>query len=491
MFNIVSPEKAGISSLLVEKFVKALNSRGLVMHSVLLARGEDIFAECYWKPFDKSFCHRMYSETKSYVAVAIGLLLDDGKLKLSDKIVDHFPEKLGSGPHGYIKDLTIEQMLKMETCGVKGVEYWFYDDDPDRTHQYFNENKGSDPAGMRWEYDSCGSQVLCSLVEKLSGKSLFDFLNERIFSYLGTFKTATILKTKTDDSWGDSALLCTPRDMASFARFVMNYGAWQGKRLMSEDYLKTATSRLVDNNLNGFDGAFSQGYGYQIWRVKDGFAFNGMGAQLTLCIPSKDLIFVCTADNQGFVSAKDLILSAFYEIIVDNMGEPLEEDDGAYANMKNCFEAQELYSMTGDSTSPFEKELNGKVYTCEENPMGIKTFSLKFNGDGTGEFHFENAQGKKVLPFGLCKNVFSKFPQLGYNNDHGGLKTDDGFMFDCATSAAFREEKKLLMKVQIIDRYFGNILITLSFKDDIAYVSMNKIAEAFLEEYHGSLIAHL
>ena len=491
MFNTISPEKAGISSALVEKFVKALNSRGLVMHSVLLARGEDIFAECYWKPFHKDFCHRMYSETKSFVAVAIGLLLEDGKLNLSDKIVDHFPEKLGGGPHGYLKDLTIEQMLTMETCGVEGVEYWFYDSDPDRTHQYFNENKGAVPSGMRWEYDSCGSQVLSSLVEKLSGKSLFDFLNERIFTHLGTFKTATILKTKTDDSWGDSALICTPRDMASFARFVMNYGNWHGKQLMSADYLKRATSRIVDNNLNGFDGALTQGYGYQIWRVKNGFAFNGMGAQLALCIPSKDLIFVCTADNQGFVPSKDLIISAFDEIIVDNIDKPLEENDTCRKSMENYFETLELYSMTGETTSPFEKELDGKVYTCEENPMGITSFSLKFNGDETGEFHWENAQGKKVLPFGLCKNVYSKFPQLRYNNDHGGVPTDDGFMFDCATSGAWREEKKLLIKVQIIDRYFGNFLITLSFKDDIAYVSMNKIAEAFLEEYHGNLVAHL
>ena len=77
MFKTVTPESVGISSALVEKMIRTLNRRGLAMHSVLMMRGEDIFAEYYWKPFDKDFCHRMYSQTKSFVGVAIGLLEED------------------------------------------------------------------------------------------------------------------------------------------------------------------------------------------------------------------------------------------------------------------------------------------------------------------------------------------------------------------------------------------------------------------------------
>ena len=109
---------------------------------------------------------------------------------------------------------------------------------------------------------------------------------------MGTFKTAEILKTKNGDSWGDSALLCTLRDMASFGRLLMNGGVWQGERLMNEEYIREATSAIVCNDEIGFTGCFSHGYGYQIWKVEqDGFAFNGMGCQLTICLPKKDLIF--------------------------------------------------------------------------------------------------------------------------------------------------------------------------------------------------------
>jgi CubicO group peptidase (beta-lactamase class C family) len=196
--------------------------------------------------------------------VAIGLLEEDGLLCLDDKIVDHFPEKIETEVPEYLRQLTIRQMLTMETCSK--VPTWFKHTDPDRTHLYLNENDAPIPGGMRFKYDSPGSQVLSSLVEKLSGQTLFDFLNQRIFRHLDAFQTATILKTPNGDSFGDSALVCTPRDMAAFARFVMNYGTWNGQRLMNEAYLRTATSKVVDSHDSGFDDLESYGYGYQFWR---------------------------------------------------------------------------------------------------------------------------------------------------------------------------------------------------------------------------------
>ncbi|MBQ9976736.1 MAG: serine hydrolase [Clostridia bacterium] len=494
MLNSITPEKAGISSRSVKRFVEALEKRNLPMHQLILMRGYDIFGEFYWKPFDRDFCHRMYSQTKSYVSVAIGLLVEDGKLSLEDKLCDIFFEKLDGAPRGYLAELTIENMLKMETCGCYGVPFWFYDDDPDRTHMYLNRNEATVPPDMRWSYDSAGSQVLSSIVEKLTGKTLFDFLNERIFTHLDAFHTAEILKTKNGDTWGDSALVCTPRDMAAFARFVMNKGMWHGKRLMSSDYLERATSRLADNNIGivtaGFDTSFSYGYGYQIWRVRDGFAFNGMGSQFTVCLPDYDLIFVCTADTQGLSSAEDLIISALYDHIVENLeNEPLCEDIDSYNSLLAYGDTLKLYAMTGDTESPYSSELDGRVWKCDTNPLGWTQFAITFEKDNA-VLHWTNAQGNKVLPFGLCYNTFEKFPQLGYQNDHGGVVTSDGFMYNGAFSAAWREEKKILFKGQIIDRYFGNFTAEFSFKGERAYVRFVKVAEGFLEEYNGAIIAH-
>lgn len=490
MFNVATPESVGISSKEVAKFIKTLERRGLVTHSVLLMRGNTIFSECYWKPFDEKFCHRMYSETKNFVSVAIGLLEEDGMISLDDKIVDYFPEKIDGEISDYLKNQTIRHMLTMQTCGQPPL--WFNSADPDRTHLYLNQNSAEIPSGMRFKYDSHGTQVLCSLVEKLTKKTLFDFLYERIFKHLGTFNTAKILKLPNGDSHGDSALLCTTRDMASFARFVMNYGTWNGKRLMNEDYLKTATSRIVDNTINCFDGVFTQGYGYQFWRCgENGFAFNGMGAQLAVCLPDKDLIFVITSDNQGFDGAKALIMSAFYEIIVDNLhDEPLPEDNKAYEELKNIENSLELDFLKGNIASAFAKEINGKKFICNNNPTGIKDFSLLFSKK-EGEFRYTNAQGEKTIKFGFDKNIFGKFPQFGYSNEVACRPTTDGFLYDCAASAAWREEKKLLLKIQIIDKYFANLLVIFSFKDDYATITMHKAAHGFMEEYQGEWVAKL
>ena len=94
MFKSVTPESCGIESARVLDFLEYLEDSGLTTHSILMMKDDKIFAEAYWKPFDKDFCHRMYSQTKSYVSIAIGLLIEEGKLSLDDKIYDYFANDL-------------------------------------------------------------------------------------------------------------------------------------------------------------------------------------------------------------------------------------------------------------------------------------------------------------------------------------------------------------------------------------------------------------
>ncbi len=493
MFERITPEQAGVSSKHVKKYIDSLLRRHINMHSVLMMKGDKLFAECYWAPFDRETPHRMYSQTKSYVGVAIGLLLDEGKLSLDDKIVDHFPEKIDGEVKPYLAEQTVRDMLMMRTCGT--TPYWFTNSDPDRTHLYLNQNTATHPSGTHWCYDSPGSQVLSSLVEKLAGKPLFDYMYEKIFCHLGTFKTATILKTGNGDSWGDSALVCTPRDMASFARFVANYGEWNGKRVMSEEYLRTATSNLAPHETMNIEGGFqTYGYGYQIWRTSHGgFFFNGMGCQFTIVDPATDTIFVCTADNQGSTTAGDFIADRYFDMVVDNMeSAPLPADDAAYADLEAAAKDLRLIVARGEKYSPMQQKINGKTYVCNtENKQGITKFSLHFTEDGKGEFRYTNAQGDKTIAFGMKYNEFGKFPQLGYSDEYGTVPTTNGFMYKCAASGAWTGEHTLALRVQIIDRYLGNFTSEFSFKGDEVTVTMFKNAEAFLEEYHGQFVAKL
>ena len=492
MFEKITPEQAGISSKSVLKFFNSIEKHGVTMHSMLLMKGDKLFAEGYDAPFDQDFCHRMYSETKSYVSIAIGLLEEDGKIDLDEKMAAYFPDKVSRELPVWLSEQTVRQMLTMTTS--VSVPNWVTHEEPDRTALYFNHTGVIRPAGTYWEYDSAGSQVLCALVERVSGKTLFDFLNERIFSHLGTFKTATVLKTKTEDSWGDSALVCTSRDMASFARFLLNYGEWNGRRLMNEEYIRLATTKQADNLCHdaGHTAYASRGYGYQIWcTAEGGFSFNGMGGQFVVAIPKKDLIFVCTGDNQGIAASNHVTFCSFFDHIVEEMGdEPLPEDQEAFEALEAKLSSLKLNVIAGDAHSSYEEEINGVNFVCQANPMGISRFSFRFEGDH-GEFCYTNAQGDKVLPFGLAKNVFDRFPEDGYSDEHGGLRGPEGFRYQCATSAAWGEKRKLNMMCRVIDRYFGNLFITVSFaKDGTAHLLMNPTAENFFTTYRGATIAY-
>ena len=251
---------------------------------------------------------------------------------------------------------------------------------------------------------------------------------------------------------------------------------------------------LVDNDETGFSEHFHQGYGHQIWQApQGGFAFVGMGCQCTVCLPQHDLLFTIASDNQGYLNGSgpySLILAAFYDFIVDELCDgPLPEDPAAYREYLDLVENLQLKHLSGNTDSPMSSAIDGITYLCDENPMGIRDFSFHFANDRTGEFHYTNAQGKKILPFGLGKNVFCKFPQLGYAHEHACVPTTDGFMYDCAVSAAWREDGKLLLKTQIIDEYLGNFLAIFAFHNDGVTVRMAKTAEAFLYEYHGILNA--
>ena len=485
MFEKVSPESVGVPSRRIGEYFRSLRLNGFAMHDVLMMRHGKLFTEEYWAPFHKDFCHRQYSQTKSYMSVAIGLLEAEGKLSLSAPIVSYFPDKIEGEIPKELARQTVRDMLTMET-GVH-VPWWFGSDDPDRTHLYLNRAKGVRPSATLWEYDSAGSQVLSSLVERLSGMTLFDYLYDRVFQHLGTFQTAEILKTRNGDSWGDSALLCTPRDMISFANLLLHGGVHEGRQLIPADYLREATSPQVYNDEDGWPDPFERGYGYQIWCTEEeGFAFVGMGGQLTVVLPKYDFVFVCNADVQGNPFAYNAIVRAMFDHIVYALkeGELPQEEEGT-ALLREETKALTLLSEGGRRHVALEEQIQGKTFLCEENPTGITAFSFTFGEEG-GVFRYENASGKKELPFGLCRNEFCQFPEYGYSDGAGGVRTTNGFTYRAAVSAGWREEGKLSLRVQIIDRYFGNLRAIFAFRGNEVAVSMRRSAEDFLHKYEGT-----
>ena len=449
MFEKITPEQAGVSSKLVTKFVKTLNDRQCRMHAIIMMKGDNVFFETYYKPFTQDYLHRMYSQTKSYVSGAIGLLVGDGKISLDDPIYKYFPEKIHKELDIRLKSQTIRDNLMMRTS-VR-PPYWFFTDAKDRVEEYFETEPYRYP-GLSFEYDSTGSQVLCALVEKITGLKLIDYLRQRLFNKMGTFKDAYCLETPEGTSWGDSALMCTLRDNASYGRLLMNYGNYKGEQLINKEYVKEATSKLTDSSLSGYNSLADQGYGYQIWQCeRNGFAFIGMGNQITFMFRDSDILVSVFASDQGFDNARQYIANGVYEIIDNASKTPLEEDKKAYEELESLAASQELFHVNRRNSSPYSSFVEGHKYICEPNEMNLKWFQIDIK-DNKGVFKYENASGYKEIEFGIGYNLFTKFPEEGYSNMVGKAKSK-GYFYKCANSGGYTCDNRIKIDIQIIDKY--------------------------------------
>ena len=481
--NIKTPESLGIKSEDILAYIKLLEEKRLATHDILIMRGNDLAFEAYWEPFHKDFQHRMYSVSKSFVSLAVGFAMQDGLLELDDPMIKHFPEELKNQKDENLRNQTVRNMLMMSTS-KPGRSYFTVRPD-DRVKFYFeNDREETRKPGLVFLYDSPGSFVLGALVERLTGKPFMEYLREKIFDKIGVSKEARCLKCPGGHSWGDSAVLCTPRDLALVARFVMNGGKWNGEQILNEGYIREATSNLIATGTLNDNLCNAQGYGYLFWRTFDNsYMFNGMGCQFGICVPDKDLIFVINSDNQGKMYSRDVIIDNFFEMIARKVSDkPLPENEKAYNELIDYAKNLKLATSVGETYNPIQEKVKGKVYKTEKNQMGIKWFKFDFNGD-EGIFHYENEQGVKEIPFGLGKNAFAEFPQDGYSDEIGAKPGNR--RYKCAASAAWLPNDTLDLKVQIIDTYFGNFDAYVAFKDNSAGIKMTKTAEDFLWEYEG------
>ena len=488
--NYCTPEAAGISSADVLKFYQKLESWGLSTHDVIIARGNSIFTESYYAPFTKDFKHRMYSVSKSFVSVAIGFCEQDGLLSLDDPFSKFFPELMREGVAVKASSVTVREMLRMES-GIMEGERWFSFDNGDRAAIYLDRKIQEKYPNTLFDYDSFGSYMLGVIVEKLTGKPFLEYLKDKVLRDIGFSEDSYCLQAPGGYSWGDSGVMCTAQDLLLFARFVLNGGTWNGKRYLNEAYLKLATTPSVCNNPYGFVWPGGYGYGYQFWGLAKGcYAMFGMGIQLAICDPVHDLVFIINSDNQGNIITYTPIVYTFYDYIFDKLQDTaLPEDREAHARLVEYTSRLSLFKLGGSTESPMLDRVQGKIYRAEKNPMGIEWFSLNRDGDET-VFCYENAQGRKALRLGFGKNVFQKFPEEGYS-DMVGATFAPGNYYDCAVSADWPEERTLRVRVQIIDKYFGNLSILFGFRDENhVSVRMQKTAEDFLDEYCGMMNAN-
>lgn len=477
-----APERYGISSSDITSVVKGLADAGLSMHSILVMRHGEVIAEGYSEPYDENSFHRLYSTSKSFVAIAIGLLEAEGKISINDTIDKYFPEFVDENTDPRIAKAKIVDLLKMASpydkvasCG-DGQEDWIEAFFAGLDDKYMKE------PGTTFKYDTGATHILGTIVERVTGKDFLTYLKDEALLEIGFSEDAWCIKAPEGYAWGGSGVMCTSRDLALFANLVMNKGEYNGKQLLPREYVEAATSyQIATAEAEGNSDYYGKGYGYQIWMNPYGFAFMGMGNQHAYCIPEKDLVIVCTADNQGNSAAAGIIYEHFEKYLMKKASDkPLADNREAYIEMLEALENMEIPYVTGKDTSKRLSIIDGATYVCNDKNGKITSFTLDFEGD-EGVFTYNTARGKKELRFGIGKNVECILNEPQYYGETIGTPNGKGYRSYC--SGAWKSDMIFVMKVQVIDDYFGNMTLTFNFSGSSPKLTGVKNAEWFLSEY--------
>ena len=487
MFKISTPESVGISSEKVYSFFETINSYGLNTHSVIMARGNNIFAESYYAPYEKNSLQRMYSVSKSFVAIAVGLAEQEGLLSLDDCFLKYFPEYINENIDEKYRETTIRDMLTMRSCMAKVPDWWGKND---RAKAYFDETSNQ-ISGTNFYYDSAGSFLIGCIVEKVTGMPFLVYLKQKVLLDIGFSKESYCLLAPGGHSHGDSGVMCKARDLLIFARFVMNGGVWNGKRYINEEFMQSAVSKQTDNYISGTvtPPYYNNGYGYLIWKMpRDGFAFIGMACQYVICDPATDFIFVITSENMGGEAvAATVIINELYKNIIPYLSSPLKEDRNSQQKLTEFLSNQKIHCLKNSVCDNISADINGIKYLLKENPMFIKSIRLSFT-ENSGVFEFENDEGTNRITFGIGYNVFGKFPTKKRMSLTASVYEDGAY--NCAASAVWCEKNKLHIIVRVIDTYLGTLSIVIGFKDDKITVTMQKHSQRILDNYNGTATGH-
>lgn len=295
-FPRATPESQGVSSDRIADFILALHGDPeLDQHGTMVLCHGKIVAESGFGAYDQKIWHVTHSECKSIIGLAIGMLIDEGRLKLDDRIIDileAYVPRLAFFTH---KNMTIRHLLTMSS-GVTFNEFGAITE-TNWIKSFFVSSLIFEP-GKRFLYNSMNTFMLSAIVRQISGQSLMEFLQDRLWEPLGIRNVfwETCPQGIEKGGWG---LYIRPEDLAKVGQLVMQKGRWQDRQLVSEKWIAEATAAQITTpaNMGGFD------YGYQIWvgHEQTSFLFNGMFGQIIIGFPESGLMILSSAGDNGLI----------------------------------------------------------------------------------------------------------------------------------------------------------------------------------------------
>ena len=481
-FVRATPESQGISSDLFAALLRELDaSKDTDMHHFMALRHGKVICECNFAPYPKGMWHITHSMCKSITGMAIGMLIEEGKLKLNENIYDIFSDHMNAFSKIFRPVITVENLLTM-TSGVTFNESGIVSGN-DWLGSFLNASVNGKP-GTEFQYNSLNTYVLSAIVTKRTGETLTEYLTPRLFGPLGITKYywETCPKGITKGGWG--LFLCA-EDMAKLGQLYLQRGKWNGQQLVSEYWIEISTARHLKTQ-NG-----TYGYGYQLWMEQrpGSFEYNGMLGQNVIIYPDMDMVLVTNAGNKEmFQDCIMLNIIRKYFPVNYHPADVLPENPLSYSLLKRLCGELENGENNNRSTSlrgrwkrnvvsrrkhsdkkysyrisaavdrpsdhhSFMRAVSGRTYVMEQQNIGISPLFVQvFHNnmtDGISEISFTYDAGNFYVSF-TEGEVIHKLP-VGFGRAADGCVDLHGEHYLVATLGEFaRDENDIpVLKLEI------------------------------------------
>lgn len=481
-FVRATPESQGISSDLFAALLRELDtSKDTEMHHFMALRHGKVICECNFAPYPKGMWHITHSMCKSITGMAIGMLIEEEKLKLDENIYDIFSDHINAFSKIFRPVITVENLLTM-TSGITFNESGIVSGN-DWLGSFLNASVNGKP-GTEFQYNSLNTYVLSAIVTKRTGETLTEYLTPRLFGPLGITKYywETCPKGITKGGWG--LFLCA-EDMAKLGQLYLQRGKWNGQQLVSEYWIEISTARHLKTQNDTY------GYGYQLWMEQrpGSFEYNGMLGQNVIIYPDMDMVLVTNAGNKEmFQDCIMLNIIRKYFPVNYHPADVLPENPLSYSLLKRLCGELENGENNNRSTSlrrgwkrnvvsrrkhsdkkysyrisaavdrpsdhhSFMRAVSGRTYVMEQQNIGIAPLFVQvFHNnmtDGISEISFTYDAGNFCVSFTEGK-VIHKLP-VGFGKAADGCADLHGEHYLVATLGEFaRDENDIpVLKLEI------------------------------------------
>ncbi len=362
--EVFAADDINLSSVL--DFINNCAASKTDIHTLEIYKSDELKVRLALPPYSCENKAQLYSLSKSFSSTAIGLLFTDGVLSVDDKLVDIFPDSVPDDIDENMKNLRVRHILSMNTghavCPMGNIKNC-----DDIVKAFMSTKQDFEPA-THFMYNNSATYMLSEIVTKLTGMTMLDFLSIRLFAPLG-IKDMRWDTFKSGKNQGAIGLHASADDLSKLGRLYLNKGMWQGKRLLSEEWVEMAATAHSDNSSNGTPD-WTAGYGFQFWmNDREGYRGDGAFGQLCVILPKREIVAVIQCYSDDMQSEMNHLFA-----LLDNI-----YTDGGISEAELC---EKINAMNApEKTMVFNKDVTGRIYRCGENPCGLTLLSFDMDND--------------------------------------------------------------------------------------------------------------